>query len=204
MNRNVGSCGRRSAPVWLGALACAAVLAWGAAALPGHVLAGTAADQSVNGCTGPVSGRAEPDTIRCDPSMVTLGVLPTCPVCPGGLRVVFVQREIATESRWMNNEAIDVLETLRQVHTGPGLQAAVVVYGPGRAHVSEPMTGNLDSVRSALSRSTSNSNPPDHNNAASSAAREAVRQFQPQTGDDPALPPCKLVVFFAQDSPTPG
>jgi len=190
-----------------GLLLFAALAALGAMTLPGPALAGDRTDQAggQNGCTAAVTSRAEPDTVRdCEPSTVSLSLQPTCPICPGGMKVVFVQREIATESRWMNNEALDVLETLRQQYGSAGLSAAVVQYGPGRARAAVAMTDKLDLVRSALSRSQAAANPPDHNNAASSAAREAIRQLQPGAGESPDLEPCKLVLFFAQDSPTPG
>lgn len=180
------------------------MLVVGALLLPDAALARPTDTDPPNGCSAAVAARAEPDTVRvCDPSLITLESLPTCPVCPGGLHVVFIQREIATESRWMNNEAIDALEALRSRSAAPGLKAAVVQYGPGRSRVSVGMTENLDQVRSALSRSSAASNPPDHNNAAASAAREAVRQLQGARSEG-SPPTCELVLFFAQDSPTPG
>lgn len=187
-----------------GLLLAAILVAVGALSLPDPAHAGPTDTDPPNGCSAAVTGRAEPDTVRiCDPSDVTLNLAATCPICPGGMRVVFVQREVATESRWMNNEAMDALESLRQAYTGPDLQAAVVQYGPGRSRVALGMTDKLDQVRSALGRSTANANPPDHNNAAAAAAREAIRQLEANPNED-GLPPCKMVLFFAQDSPTPG
>lgn len=207
MIRHCSPCAWRPARVPIGIAGLVLVglaLVLGIVSPPDPAMAGPVGDQSVNGCTGAVSGRADPSSIRCQPASVTLGVLPSCKMCPGGLRVVFIQREIATESRWMNNEALDTLAAVRQLYPGDGLQAAVIQYGPSRSRVSVAMTDDLDKVRSGLGRANSADNPPDHNNSASSAAREAIKQLKPQEGDDPAVPPCRLVLFFAQDSPTPG
>jgi hypothetical protein len=164
-----------------------------------------AAPQMNNGCTGAFTQTAKPDTVRiCDPSDVEVNVAPVCPMCPGGMKVVFVQREEATEARWQNSEAVSALEELEKLYSKTKLQVAVVQYGPGGARAVARMSDRLTQARSALNRPKTVANPDDANAKADEAAREALRQLEPGRDEDRSIPVCKLVIFFAQDSPTPG
>jgi hypothetical protein len=158
-----------------------------------------------NGCTGTYTQTAKPDTVRdCDPSDVEINLSPLCNVCPGGMKAVFIQREEATDAKWQNSEALAALEELEARYSKTGLQVAVVQYGPGGARAVARMSDRLTQARSALNRPRSVANPDDANGKADEAAREALRQLEPGRDDDKTIPACKLVLFFAQDSPTPG
>ncbi len=188
-------------------LLAAALVGASMLSLPDPAAAAPAAAEAPqnNGCTGTYTQTANPDTVRiCDPSDVEVNASPLCPVCPGGMKVVFVQRAEATEARWQNSEALAALEELDQRYSKSGLQVAVVQYDPSGARAVARMSDRLTQARSALNRPKVVANPDDANGRADEAAREALRQLEPGRDDDKTIPVCKLVIFFGQDSPTPG
>jgi hypothetical protein len=164
------------------------------------------AEDPTNGCYADVTGSAIPDTVRiCDPSDVQLVAEPTCPACPGGVHVVFIQRDQATNARWQGSAAKGALEKLEQMFGDQDvLKAAVVHYGPGKVRAAVRMTDNMGQVRGALNQARNVDNPPDHNAVGNAASREAIKQLKKAREDSAPMMPCELVLFFAQDSPCPS
>ncbi|MFN2114807.1 MAG: hypothetical protein ACK2T6_03765 [Anaerolineae bacterium] len=164
-------------------------------------------DEPTNGCYADVESAAVPDTVRiCDPSDVQVVAAPTCPACPGGVHVVFIQREQATAGKWQGTAAMGALDKLEQLFGDEEgkLQAAVVHYGPGTVRTAVKMTDNMGQVRSSLNRARTVDNPPDHNAVGNAASREAIKQLKTAREDSEPIMPCEMVIFFAQDSPCPS
>ena len=177
------------------------VLVWASlVALPDPAAASPPA-QDVSKCIGVGNVAASPDQTECDPIDLEVTGAPLCESCRAGLRVVFVQRDQATNARWQNTEAAAVLAGLDKLYDGD-LQAAVVQYGPNGVRTPQRMTPDLDRVRSALQKPTTVSNPPDSNYMAHPAAREALSLLRNPSGCIDC--PCRMVIFFGQDPPTPG
>jgi hypothetical protein len=181
-----------------GTIAVAALLLLASlAALPAPAGASPPA-QTAGKCVGIGSAKADPSTVRCDPVDLEVVGEPLCESCRNGLRLVIVTRKVATDARWQDAEAKAVVDGVAAIYRGD-FQAAVVTYDPSSARTAQRMTADLNKVKSSL-RSTSVDNPPDANYMAENAAREAVKLL---ACDDDATCPCRLVVFFGQDPPTP-
>jgi hypothetical protein len=73
---------------------------------------------------------------------------PSCPVCPSGVNVVFVELEEALEWRWMTEQAVDALNVLREfAHLAP--KVGVVHYSQEVRRRLE-LTSNIGRARGPL------------------------------------------------------
>ena len=157
-----------------------------------------------NGCRAVSTAIVTSNTLRvCDQTRVDLVARPSCPACAGGVRMVFVQREVASDARWMNDEAVSALDEAQVLFGGVDLAAAVVHYRPGGARAVVPMTDRLSAVRSALTRPRSANDPPFANDAAAAAAREALGQLRSGVGGTDGPDPCMYVFLFAEAGTVP-
>jgi len=202
----VNCCERRRWALLVGWVLVVVALIGASLAVVSRPVTAEPAEDPTNGCGADVVASANPDTVRiCDPSDVQVVAEPACPSCPGGVHVVFVEREQPTDARWQGSAAEGALKQLQQLVPEPGkLKAAVVYYGPKKVRAAVRMTDNMQQVKSALKRGRANSDPPDHNAMGNAAARETLRQLQAARADVAPLLPCEMVIYFAQDSPCPG
>jgi Mg-chelatase subunit ChlD len=151
-------------------------------------------------CAGTISGTLSAGTIRiCDPLTVTVNVAPECPVCPGGITVVFVQMKQTLQAPWMVQESLSVLDLLQVWSKMPGaykIQVGVVHYFT-QANAALDLTDELNKARSALSTPHRGAFPT--NGDYSGAARRALEMLAEarKALPDASLEPCEMLIFFA-------
>ena len=107
----------------------------------------------MSACTGTIAGTVSADTIRiCDPLTVTVRVAPECPVCPGGVNVVYIQMDIADEGDWMIQESLSSLAVLRALADRYPVNVGVVRYERNQTlRMVLGLTSQINAAVSALS-----------------------------------------------------
>jgi len=130
----------------------------------------------------------------CDYVTTTTTIGPECPVCPGGIHVVFVQQLWAGAASWMAHESQDVLRTLDTLKEAYEIRVGVVHYNSFGAVTVLPFTDVLDEARGPLSR-------PDKGFVYSlkigAAAARALEMLEGERDNTPnAGDPCEIIVFF--------
>ncbi len=144
-------------------------------------------------CAGSVTATLTAGTVSiCDDVGVAIRVEPECPVCPDGVKVVFVHID-APQNAWQARESTRALdEAARLVPPGATLNGAVILYNNQGANVLVRMTDDINRVRSALTRASNTYNP---RGRAVKAAGLAVQELRRDR--DRSRTPCEFVVFFA-------
>jgi Mg-chelatase subunit ChlD len=151
-------------------------------------------------CAGVITATVTTATLpACTETEVKVDIRPECPVCAGGIAVIFVQLAMAQESSWQNSEAIRILDEVERYVNDvepPSVRMAVVHYDGSGANVRQRLTDDFSRVRSSLNAPNNGYIP---QGDAERAAQEAVRQLrdarrETDGGQDDM---CELVVMFA-------
>ncbi len=143
-------------------------------------------------CGGEVTATLSANPVSiCDDVEVTARVEPVCPVCPNGVKIVFVHIH-GPQNGWQYRESLRALEEAERLTAPPSkVKAAVILYGLAEATVRLRMTDNMGSIRGALNAASNNyqaMSVPDQ------AAELAVRELGRRDNNDKN--PCEFVVFF--------
>jgi len=151
----------------------------------------------VSQCTGTISSTVSPDTVRlCDPLAVTVNVAPECPLCPGGINVVFVQVSNAFHPRWIVQESLSAYDELRRIAAEQKVQIGVVHYDSQVVRAALQMTDRIDNARGPLSGPRDGHDPHgDFVGAARMALKMLMDTRARSPGNDSA--PCEFIIYFA-------
>lgn len=150
----------------------------------GMTVDGTLIGGTTDGCSGEVALKVEP----------------FCPVCPGGINVVFIQHAVAPQHGWQNEQSARAFDTMvRMKDPSAVLKVGVihyderghrVVYDPTRESSPDPSR-----MRNEVRKTGSGYEP----NAVTieDAAGEGVRLLQKMGRDAPrGSSPCEFVIIF--------
>ncbi len=150
----------------------------------------------LSGCGGTITRTLSAQEIQlCDAVDVQVVVEPSCPVCPGGLNVVYVQVDAAFEAPWMNAAAIaslQELERLRDVEVKVG----VVHYNSTTVKKVLPMTDILSRARGKLNEPPYGHDPFGDFEQAARMALDMLRTERIDAEKD-GLVPCEMIIYFA-------
>ncbi len=135
-------------------------------------------------------------TTVCDTSTVSVTVSPYCPICPGGMHVIFVHTD-APQARWQETESRKVLDEMRRwadryMDENTPFQAAVVEYDNNGAQTKARLTDNMNLVQGQLMADTTY-NP---RGKAVEAAKLALRELD-QARRASKDSPCEIVIMYA-------
>ncbi len=147
-------------------------------------------------CGGLITRTLSTDEIRlCDTVDVQVVVEPSCPVCLGGLNVVYVQIDTANQAEWMNASAVASLQELERLRTIP-IKVGVVHYNSFGARAVLPMTEMVSRARGKLNEPTFGHDP---TGKFEEAARLALEMLRTERGDAErrGLVPCEMIIYFA-------
>ena len=131
---------------------------------------------------------------------VALSVEPYCPVCPGGINVVFIQHSKAPQSGWQNEQSARAFDMmLRMKDPDAELKVGVIHYNESSVRVAFDPTGGSKSdvsrMRNELRRTTNGYEPNALN--ITKAARDGVTLLRKMgRGAPPGSKPCEFVVIF--------
>lgn len=130
----------------------------------------------------------------CESTDIALLFTPFCPLCTGGMNIVFVMPIEAPESEWMSSSAVHALEML-QAQAGLKPQVGVVVYDHKGAKIAQDLTSDLTVATTAVQQSSSGS---DTLGKFDDAARSAIKLLNEGHRDHGVhgKEPCDIVVFF--------
>lgn len=137
-----------------------------------------------------------PGATVCDTSTVSVTVSPYCPICPGGMHVIFVHTD-APQARWQETESRKVLDEMRRwadryMDESTPFQAAVVEYDNNGAQTKARLTDNMNLVQGQLMADTTY-NP---RGKAVEAAKLALRELD-QARRASKDSPCEIVIMYA-------
>jgi hypothetical protein len=181
------------------------ITALGAAWL-GLLAAPLQAAPAEQGAPGPRVGRcgggitatlATHEVSICARNAVTVVVEPQCPVCPGGLHVIFVHID-TPQARWQEQEsrrALQEIERWAQRYLDPGtpLRGAVVEYDNNNAQVKQRLTDRISQVYSKLGANNTY-NPRGAVERAANLARQELDSARNAAGSET---PCEIVILYA-------
>jgi Mg-chelatase subunit ChlD len=154
----------------------------------------------VSPCSGTITRAVSVGTVRmCDPVTVTTRTAPSCPVCPGGLNVVFqMEPYMPVEDSWIVGEAGGALDQMREYQHpgGPRIQVAVtefgiVVAGGGYRRTLLDLTENLGLARHFFQGRGGNGY------GYGTEADEPIKVLKKARGNDPLTKPCEYDISFA-------
>jgi hypothetical protein len=155
-------------------------------------------------CTTFVTATLSSHSIRlCDEAEVVVSTWPSCPMCPGGIHVVYVQVDVAFEAAWMDKESVASLRQLQNMGRGQEIRVGVIHYNNQSVRRVVPMTENLSKAYGALNGPQQGHDPLGD---VIGAARMALNMLQDsrkeheRAGGSPTDKPCELVIFFASTS----
>jgi len=159
-------------------------------------VAAAALAQEESGCFGTMTSSVASDTLRlCDETDVTVVAEPTCPSCPGGINVVFVEVLAAFQASWQNDAAAKALTEFERVK-GTKVQVGVVHYDSRTVKPVLRMTDRPASARGALRQPQYGHDPfGDFEGAAREALKMLDNAADALPGDAPR--PCEMIIFFA-------
>ncbi len=190
------------------ALGLALVLALGALILaPAPLLQAQTQPPRGNqsGCGGTAGGALSADTIRaCDPLSVTVKVAPSCPICPNGVNVVYVQLTAAFQGPWMVQESLASYDRLvnyardASIRDRMRVQIGVVHYNQHLVRKALDMTDEIDAARGPLGQPRLGHDPFGDVVGAARTALEMLDDARRMAANVPENDhPCEFVVFFA-------
>ena len=148
-------------------------------------------DSRAPGCAGYGTTAITDTDVACE-KQVTVEAMPQCPVCPGGLNVVFVQVNKAFQADWMVQESINAFREIERIK-GMDVRVAVISYDSNNVRVETRMTDRISSARSALRRPVFGHDPHGDFEGAARAALKELQTERRKHEDEP----CELVIFFA-------
>lgn len=159
-------------------------------------VAAAPAAQEESGCYGTMAASVASDTLRlCDETEVVVAAEPTCPSCPGGINVVFVEVLAAFQANWQNDAATKALTELERIK-GTKVQVGVIHYDSRTVKRVLRMTDRVASARGALNQPQYGHDP---FGDFEGAAREALKMLDDAAEALPsdAPRPCEMVIYFA-------
>jgi hypothetical protein len=184
----------RTLPILLAGLFLAGIAFGVVLFRPAAEVAATPVEQGANrepGCQG-YGYTAITDTDVACVQQVNVEAMPQCPVCPGGLNIVFVQVNKAFQADWMVQESLNAFREIERIK-GMDVRVAVISYDSNTVKVETRMTDRLSQARSALSRPSFGHDPfGDFEGAARAAVKELSTERRKHEDE-----PCELVIFFA-------
>lgn len=154
----------------------------------------------LSSCAGVITSTAQISPVDPCTYEVQVNFEPQCPVCKGGVNVVFVQLSELFIPAWQNDTAslaLQAIERVARTNKAIKLKGAVIHYDRTNVRVVTQMTENIASIRAALRQPRLGHDPtPD----VEGAALAAVRQLDLAHRDDPEKVPdderCDLVIFY--------
>jgi Mg-chelatase subunit ChlD len=150
-------------------------------------------------CSGAVTTTLSASTVRlCDQADVAVSLWPSCPHCPGGINVVYVQ-VMKEDVNWMRREAVASLKALEAME-GQEIRVGVVHYDRRGARTALPMTSDIRKAYGPLNEPTIGvEHFGDVLGAASLALKMLgdAREDRVRQGGSPLDVPCEFVVYFA-------
>ena len=162
----------------------------------GEAIAQRSPIQREGQCHGTITGALSPSQVSlCASTAVSLEVEALCPVCPGGLNVVFVH-VASPQARWQEQESRQVLDEMerwarRYLDDMDLLRAAVIEYDNSRALTKQRLTEQIGRVRGKLLADASYNPRGEIVKAAQLARREL------QTGRREAeQAPCEVIIIY--------
>ncbi len=155
----------------------------------------------LSSCVGVITSTAKISVVDPCTYEVKVNFEPQCPICKGGINVVFVQVSELFIPAWQNDTAATALQALERVardNKGVKIKGAVIHYDRTNVRVITQMTENLSSIRGALRQPRLGHDPVGD---VEGAAQAAVRQLDLAHRDDPDKvaddDKCDLVIFYA-------
>ena len=154
-------------------------------------------------CFGTVTGTLAAESVRlCDDVDVTVRLEPSCPICPGGINVVYIQVEEATEAPWMSDVAVRSLteiEAASQNHefSDVPISVGVVHYTQYSDRIALPMTEKLGQARGVLRKPVVGTERIGRFIPAATLALSMLRTAREENTRASEFEPCEVVVFFA-------
>ncbi len=154
----------------------------------------------LSSCAGIITSTAQISPVDPCTYEVQVNFEPQCPVCKGGINVVFVQLSELFIPAWQNDTASLALQSFERVsrtNKAIKLKGAVIHYDRANVRVVTQMTENIASIRAALRQPRLGHDPtPD----VEGAALAAIRQLDMAHRDDPEKVPdeerCDIVIFY--------
>lgn len=148
-------------------------------------------------CGGTITGTLSASTIQmCDPLNVSVRMVPDCPVCPGGVNVVYVQVDKAFQAEWMVQESLNSFNKLRDFARDRTVRIGVVHYNSQTVKKVLQMTDKVDSARGPLSGPVNGHDPHGDFVGAARAALEMLRSARNKS-QGAVDEPCEFIVYFA-------
>lgn len=148
-------------------------------------------------CGGTITGTLSASTIRmCDPVDVTVRMVPDCPVCPGGVNVVFVQVDKAFQAEWMVQESVSAFNKLRDYERDRTVRVGVVHYNSTQVKKVLQITDKIESARGPLSVPAYGHDPHGDFVGAARAALEMLREVRKKAASSTDTP-CEFIIYFA-------
>lgn len=155
----------------------------------------------VSSCVGVITSTAQISVVDPCTYEVKVNFEPQCPICKGGINVVFVQVSELFIPSWQNDTAslaLQAIERVARTNAGLKVRGAVIHYNRANVRVITQMTENISSIRSALRQPRLGHDPVGD---VEGAAQAAVRQLDLAHRDDPEKindeDKCDLVIFYA-------
>ncbi len=152
-------------------------------------------------CTGTISGTVSASSIRiCDPLTMTVNVAPDCPVCPGGINVVYIIPDKSWQPDWLMEEAIASLRVLDEWATQRPVRVGVVRFTPLVATVIAQMTDQIGASRAALRMTGGGTVTYGEYEPATRLALDMLQGAR-QEPTEASSAICDIIVFFASHNP---
>lgn len=110
----------------------------------------------LSACQATSSTEVVTDTLRtCEETEIVVRAEAVCPVCPGGVNVVFIFPELAHDARWLRDEAFGVIDRLqsrsRDEYLDADIRVAVVRYNERSGSTTRLyLTDNVAAARGAV------------------------------------------------------
>ncbi len=143
------------------------------------------------GCSGGADTVITDTTVPCEKEVV-VEAQPLCPVCPGGLNVVYVQVNKAFQADWMKQESLRSFQELERIRN-MDVRVGVISYDSNTVRTEMRMTDRISQARSALNKPEYGHDPHGDFQGAAREALQLLRTERMRHEDEP----CELVIFFA-------
>ena len=163
----------------------------------GGTISNTLAVHSRVGSGFAISNTTEADLSICTTGEVEVRIQPSCPVCPGGVRILFIHVE-SPEADWQKRESEKILHELENWIRDNEIDAdlvevAVFEYNRGSVKKRTPFTNRLSQVRSSLGAKSSYTS---NMQQLPRAVREGLKALRSARGDRKQAP-CEFAVVYA-------
>lgn len=194
----------RQVVVVLAALFVAAVLAAGVNALPPATTYAqrptpTAVMSRLTSCTTLLTGTVGADTLRmCDRTTVTVRLGPDCPVCPGGVRVMYLVPVNSRDVPWVRDSSQAAVERMER-YPAMAPEVAVIRFDDNNIRLAQRFSTNLREAKGELR--VFNTNVPVTIPAYDQVANLAAQTLRDRRKDNwfpNGLARCEIVVLYLE------